>query len=123
TALHYAARYGQLTVVKYLLSLKDANNNPLVDVNRSDNYGHAALHYAAMYNQLAVVECLVSLKDANNNPLVDVNRGDNYGWTALQLAASNGQLAVVKYLVSLVSGAPKARKNGEAYIRNNFSLN
>ena len=80
-------RTGNLDEVKRLCSAKDANNNPLVDVNKSDNDGDTALHWAACDDQLEVVKYLVSLKDANNNPLVDVNKGDNDGKTALHFAA------------------------------------
>ena len=56
------------------MSLKDANNNPLVDVNKGDNDGDTALHYAATSGQLEVVKYLVSLKDANGYPRADVNK-------------------------------------------------
>ena len=79
----HTAMHNQLEVVKYLVSLTDANNKPLVDVNKGDNDGRTALHWAATYGQLEVVNYLVSLTDANNKPLVDVNRGDNDGMTAL----------------------------------------
>ena len=82
-----AVRAGNLDEIKHLCSATDANNNPLVDVNKGDNHGWTALHWAARNGQLAVVKYLVSLKDANNNPLVDVNKGDNDGVTALHYAA------------------------------------
>ena len=36
TALGYAATFGQLEVVKYLVSLKDVNGYPIIDVNKTD---------------------------------------------------------------------------------------
>ena len=68
--------HDQLEVVKYLVSLKDANNNPLMDVNKGNNGGDTALHLAAASARLAaaVVKYLVSLKDANGYPRADVNK-------------------------------------------------
>ena len=46
-ALHNATWNGELAVVQCLVSLKAANNKPLVDVNRGANNGRTALQLAA----------------------------------------------------------------------------
>ena len=53
TAIHIAAGYGYLSIVKYLLSVCDVN------VNMPDRGGLAALHHAAFEGQLIVLEELL----------------------------------------------------------------
>jgi len=86
-ALHFAVRYGHLSVVTYLI--EEAN----VDRNLPDNNGDTALHDAAWYGHLSVVRYLI--EEAN----VDRNLPNISGGTALHCAASRGQLGVVTYLI------------------------
>ncbi len=78
-ALHLAAEFGQLEMVKYLVEDHDAN------VNTWDDY---SIRWAALKGQLEVVKYLVS-KGANIHAQNDC---------ALRWAAENGHLEVVKYL-------------------------
>jgi len=93
TPLHFAARYGHLSVVEYLVNQK-------VDINAKDNYDNTPLHFAAQgiceyYHggSLSVVEFLVNRK-------ADINAKNRDGWTPLHWAAENDHLSVVKYLVN-----------------------
>jgi len=65
TPLHYAARYGHLSVVEYLVNQK-------ADINaQSSGYPSGTpLHYAAQNGHLSVVEYLVNQK-------ADINAKDN----------------------------------------------
>ena len=87
TPLHYAAGWGHLDVVKYLLSRNDVN------VNRNHR-GETPLYWAAYNGHLDVVKYLLSRND------VSVNVRNNRGETPLFWAVRNGHLDVVKYLSS-----------------------
>ena len=91
TPLHTACEYGQLEVIKFLLSL------PSVDVNIQSNSGYTPLHSACRYSQLDIIKFLVSL------PSVDVKIQSNNGYTPLHSACRYSQLDIIKFLVSLPS--------------------
>ena len=84
-ALSAAARYGHLSVVRYLVGQG-------LDVNATENDGTTALHSAAWKGHLSVVRYLVEQG-------ADVKAKNNDSWTALHEAAMSGHLSVVKYLV------------------------
>ena len=105
----YAARHGQLEVVKYLTEQgADVNAKSIhgftammyaarrgqgADVNAKSKHGFTAMMYAARHGQLEVVRYLAEQG-------ADVNGKDNkIGWTAMMWAARHGQLEVVKYFV------------------------
>jgi len=65
TPLHYAARYGHLNIIEYLVHQK-------ADINAKDGYNETPLHFAANYGYLSVVEYLVHQKaDINAKTKVD----------------------------------------------------
>ena len=121
--LHKACRYGELRVVKFLVSL------PSVDVNIRDDSDDTPLHTACRYGHLDIIKFLVSLSSIDVNiripsyPLllhkacrygtlnvvkfllsassVDVNIRDNSGYTPLHTACCYGHLDIIKFLLSL----------------------
>jgi ankyrin repeat protein/tRNA A-37 threonylcarbamoyl transferase component Bud32 len=133
TTLSFAARKGQLHLVKYLVEnykvdvsngydgvatpMNMACNNGHLkiveylvekcgaDVNAKDSTGNIPLHWAAFEGKLNVVRYLVEKNRANN-----INAKDDNGQTPLHLAISGrGQLDVVQYLVG--KGANVNAKN------------
>ena len=84
-ALHWAAKYGHLEVVKYLVGQG-------ASLTATDNFGETALHIAAHFGHLEVVKYLVGQG-------ASLTATDNFGETALHIAAHFGHLEVVKYLV------------------------
>ena len=88
TPLHWAAQYGHLSVVEYLVYQK-------ADINaQSSGYPSGTpLHLAAHNGHLSVVEYLVNQK-------ADINAKDNICRTPLHYAAENDHLSVVEYLVN-----------------------
>ena len=81
TALHYAAMYGRLEAVQYLLQ-----RGPTVDVPANDK--RTALHIAVLYGHAAVAREL-ALHGADPR-LTDIN-----GRTPLQYAEGNGHGAAI----------------------------
>jgi len=63
TPLHYAARYGHLSVVEYLVNQK-------ADINAKDGDDYTPLHFSAENGHLSVVEYLINQK-------ADINSKDN----------------------------------------------
>jgi len=55
TALHYAALWGHLEIVKRLVEERN------MDVYTKDNQGNTALHYAALGGRLEIVKWLVEV--------------------------------------------------------------
>ena len=95
-----ACQYGELRVVKFLVSL------PSVGFNIKSNSGYT-LHTACIYDQLDIVKFLVS------SPLVDVNIQGDYGCTPLHAVCESGQLDIVKFLMSTEGINPiSTDKNG-----------
>ena len=83
----YAASYGKLSVVKYLLG-------EVRDKNPKDKYGYTPLHYAAETGKLSVVRYIMSCKGVK-----DKNPKDCCGDTPLHNAAEFGHYAVCKLIV------------------------
>lgn len=135
TALHWAAWYGEIDIVKLLLSRG-------ADIHaKCKEGGMTALHYAAAYGQKEVAELLIT-KGANVNaknvygvtPLAstamgrgesravaelliangaDINAKHRNGSTPLHDAVLNGQPAMVSFLLSAGANAKAKDNNGE----------
>jgi len=80
TALIRAARNGHTETVAAILTFRDANGNPLTDVNNTSKSGTTALHAAAWAGHPATI--LVLLNNGANPNQADLNEG-----TPLTLAA------------------------------------
>ncbi|VEN64744.1 unnamed protein product [Callosobruchus maculatus] len=98
TALHYAARNGQLDVCKLLIE-NGAN------INAVTNGGVTALSRAASTGNKDIVEYLLS-KDAD--PFVK----DSDGKTALHKAAENGHAHICRILLSVAEKLKDIEDNG-----------
>uniref|UniRef100_A0A915DMQ0 Uncharacterized protein n=1 Tax=Ditylenchus dipsaci TaxID=166011 RepID=A0A915DMQ0_9BILA len=91
TALHFAAKYGQLAVSQALLAL---GANP----NARDDKGQTPLHLAAENDYPDVVKLFLKMKQNNRAVLTAV---DHNGFTCAHIAAMKGSLAVVKELMMI----------------------
>mmetsp|Transcript_37453 Transcript_37453/g.81536 ORF Transcript_37453/g.81536 Transcript_37453/m.81536 type:complete len:218 (+) Transcript_37453:145-798(+) len=85
TPLHYAVKYGQLEVVKFLLDRG-------ADANRPCEYGRTPLHYASRYGQAAAARALCALGN------LKMNAQDKSMWTPLHIAAEKGHADVIEVL-------------------------
>lgn len=86
TALHLAAHYQFLSIVRTLIDAK-------ADLSvKGDQYGRAALHFAAEAGSTAVVSLLIE-----KGSLVDIKT--NTDWTPLHFAAGKGRSDVVSLLL------------------------
>lgn len=91
TPLHFAARYGRVDNVKYLIS-KNA------DFNASNKVNMSPLHLAALGGHLETAKHLVNMY---RNQQIDFNFNDSfYGGTPLHYAASSGNLKLVQFLIN-----------------------
>ncbi|XP_065355561.1 ankyrin repeat domain-containing protein 39 [Calliphora vicina] len=86
TALHYAARNGNVEICKLLL------NEGKADINAVTKGGATALHRAAMMGHLNVVKLLIDLK-------ANIELKDEDGQTVLHRSAARGHLDVSKLLI------------------------
>lgn len=85
TALHYAARHGNLEMIELLLK----SGAKVSDLGGKD--GESPLHTAAWWNMVAATKLLID-KGA------DINLADNNGCTPLHIAAGRGNILVVNLL-------------------------
>ncbi|KAF4958663.1 hypothetical protein FGADI_2211 [Fusarium gaditjirri] len=84
TALHVAARYGEVETVGYLI---DAG----ADLNQQDKAGYAPIHWASRYNQIVIVECLLILE-------ADICLVNGEGSTPFMVASIYGCVEVLELL-------------------------
>ncbi|PAV85627.1 hypothetical protein WR25_08242 isoform C [Diploscapter pachys] len=91
TALHFAAKYGQLAVSQTLLAL---GANP----NARDDKGQTPLHLSAENDYPDVVKLFLKMKQNNRAVLTAI---DHNGFTCAHIAAMKGSLAVVKELMMI----------------------
>ncbi|CAG9537301.1 unnamed protein product [Cercopithifilaria johnstoni] len=91
TALHFAARYGQLAVAQKLLTL---GANP----NARDDKGQTPIHLAAENNYPDVVKLFLKMRQNNRAMLTAI---DLNGFTCAHIAAIKGSYAVVKELMMI----------------------
>ncbi|XP_067650405.1 putative ankyrin repeat protein RF_0381 [Haliotis asinina] len=101
--LYFAYRYGQLDIVKCILSESG------VDINRRGKEGKTHLMVATIYRRGDALLELLMRNGAN------VSQVDDYGNNALHYACQNGQLDVVKYLLS--QGSVNRGKDGDCIQR------
>lgn len=95
TALHIAAAFGRLEVLKFLLNTKH-KRKPLFEKVYDDKQGRNVLHHAACSGTLEVVEFL--LQDPDGEAVI--NKPDKNGWTALHWAAKSGNEEVFAQLLA-----------------------
>uniref|UniRef100_A0A1I8AYC2 ANK_REP_REGION domain-containing protein n=1 Tax=Meloidogyne hapla TaxID=6305 RepID=A0A1I8AYC2_MELHA len=91
TALHFAAKFGQLIVAQTLLAF---GANP----NAKDDKGQTPLHLAAENDYPDVVKLFLKMKQNNHAVLTAV---DHSGFTCAHIAAMKGSLAVVRELMMI----------------------
>ena len=103
TALMFAARAGNVEIVKYLVS-----RGAYVNAKRKEEpfMGKTVLMYAAESGNIETVKYLVSLG-------ADVKAKTNKGTTVLMFAAQSGNIETVKYLVSLGADVKAKDKDGK----------
>eukprot|EP01095_Lingulamoeba_sp_RSL-Kostka_P013373 TRINITY_DN552_c0_g3_i1.p1 TRINITY_DN552_c0_g3~~TRINITY_DN552_c0_g3_i1.p1 ORF type:complete len:346 (+),score=99.19 TRINITY_DN552_c0_g3_i1:363-1400(+) len=92
TALHLAALHGRYEIIKYLLSLKDSNNNQICNPNSKTSRKATPLHKAASKNYTNVAIELLKHK-ANVDSLNYAQR------TPLHLSCFNGSQSMCKVLI------------------------
>ena len=90
TALHYAAKYGKVAFVNFLVSKCG------LDVNEADKKSRSPILIAAKYNQKSTFELLLKLG-------ADIKKVDKRNWGVTHWASRNGNLDLLKY--ALQSGA------------------
>ena len=88
TPLHFAARGGNLAVVKYLSAHR------IIDCEVKGNYERTPLHTACMHGQKEVVKYLLETAGANSEC-----RDREYGLTPVDLAAKYNSLDLLQYMI------------------------
>ncbi|VDM25121.1 unnamed protein product [Hydatigera taeniaeformis] len=90
TAIHYAARHGEVTVLSRLLNWRPEETVSLLScVNRN---GHTPLHLAVMYNHADLAACLIKWRSP-------MEMRDKDGWTPLLLAITKCAIAACLTLI------------------------
>jgi len=92
TPLHWAARRGREDVCEFLLTIKNDQHKPRVDVNIQDEYGVTALSFACIKGHFKVADILIKHG-------ADVNLCNRNGSTPLHFAANEGHTDLVKLLI------------------------
>lgn len=87
TPLHYAARSGNIEIIKYFLS-----NGGAKDINLSNHKGCTPLYYAVFHGDKEILELLLE-----NGAII--NAPDNEGITPLAGAVLTGNLEAAKFLL------------------------
>ncbi|MFP3026050.1 MAG: ankyrin repeat domain-containing protein, partial [Wolbachia sp.] len=100
TPLHYAAKFDQLEVAKFLIE-KGAN----INAADTSTIGEKPIHVAAENNSKNIIEFLISKG-------VSVNDTDKDGRTPLYWASWNGRLDVVEYLIGKGADISAKDKDG-----------
>ena len=88
TPLHFAARGGNIAVVKYLSAHR------IIDCDVKGNYEKTPLHTACMHGQIEVVKYLLERAGANSECC-----DREYGLTPVDLAAKYASLDLLQYMV------------------------
>ncbi|WP_353279072.1 ankyrin repeat domain-containing protein [Wolbachia endosymbiont (group B) of Longitarsus flavicornis] len=85
--LHYAAKEGNLDLLKVLLNKGD-------NINAKDKYGWTPLHYAVEHNRFDVMKLLI------NSNAISIEAKDRNGKTPLHVAARQGCITSINLLLS-----------------------
>lgn len=85
--LHYAIKYSNENIIKYLIK---NGSNP----NITDKTGNNSLHLAILNRNLNIIKYLLETTNIN------INSRNNNGETALHLACNLQETEIVKYLIS-----------------------
>lgn len=88
TALHFATRNGNPSIVKFLASADG------IQINAMDNNGVTALHYAVFLSKLDIVKILCDVL------AIDINIKDKHGSSPLHYAVWNNDIHLVEYLLT-----------------------
>lgn len=89
--LHWAARYGQETILKWLTKYMEDTN---LDANVKDGHGNTALHLAAKHGHALSIKALMSSR-------CDVTIKNELGYKPSDYALLYGQAACSEYLMSM----------------------
>ena len=100
TALHYAASFGHIQIVKILVE-KGAR------INKKNDWGETCLHYAAKYGSLCTVEFLVTKGG-------DIFAEDQSRWTPFIDSVDSGSLNVTVFLATKGSDMNRRSRDGKA---------
>jgi ankyrin repeat protein len=90
TALMGACRYGQIEVVKLILT---AQASAGINANEKSNPVWSALMNACYYGYVEIVKLLAAQG-------ININEKNNQGWSALMFACRYGHIEVVKLLLA-----------------------
>ena len=90
TALHIAAKYGRIEILKYLIEDQEYNPASL------GWHGTTPLHTAAERKHLSIVQYLITQHQ------VDSLLQDDYGYSPLHSACKGGDLPIVEYLMKSI---------------------
>ena len=88
TPLHYACKYGYLSIARYLIEKG-------CDPGVTDVHERSSLHHACRSSNVKLVKCLVTQSNG-----CDPRRVDSSGDTALHIACQSNSPEVVRYLLS-----------------------
>ena len=92
SALHRAAEYGQINIVKFVAS-------QLENINPYDSSGLTPMHYAAKYNYTDIIKYyLESINMTDKNP-GEISNNLYDGRTPLHAASENGYLEIVTLIL------------------------
>ncbi|CAF2053369.1 unnamed protein product [Rotaria magnacalcarata] len=110
TLVHYAARYGHLSILEYLV------NNKNLDISQlRTEHGATCAHDAAVCDQVETLNYIFHYHQLNNHNRPDSFQKlrwtvrDEQGNTPLHLAAAYGSMRTLRYLIERESADPHIR--------------
>ena len=114
SALHYAAEYGRMAVVRFVINqLRDdapqAGSKAKEFILLQDNDGYTAMHFAADSGSRETVEVLLEYPESL------IVESTEFQMTPLQLAVSNGHADVVEYMLNSVEEMEGTVTNTELF--------
>ncbi|KAK5584595.1 hypothetical protein RB653_006209 [Dictyostelium firmibasis] len=84
TPIQYAAKYNQVEIIKYLLSLTEKEGNQRVKIEKKNKLGWSAIHFSSKNQNQEIIDLLIS---ASNDKSI-INSPTDIGETPLYLAAT-----------------------------------